>query len=328
MSLLSVIAALVPSIANVVSTMFTNKSNQQLMEGQQEYNTQMLDKQNEYNTPANQVQRLKDAGINPTSLGMGSGISQSGGQSASALPVDMIPMLDPLANFSNDYMSMMSGKESYEKAITDMSLRDYRVKQAELENEKLTKESQLLGLDAQNQIIVNQFESARQQLALKNGYADLDLKKSEKAHLNKLIESLQVSMEKEVAETLKIESDTKVNYARIDEIVALIASHKADTRLKDAQTALTDAETQTETYQAQKVHNESLTAGSEAENAPDLYNKIIEKYGAEIKNISAQTNKTETEVFWYILTNVYKGSALATKVGAFAGAKIGAFMGK
>ena len=56
-----------------ISSLVTGLTNHQISQGQMEHEEAMMDKQNEYNLPVNQLQRLKDAGINPTSLGMGQG---------------------------------------------------------------------------------------------------------------------------------------------------------------------------------------------------------------------------------------------------------------
>lgn len=73
---LAVGSAIVGGVANAWSSSATNESNQLLNKRQREWQTKenekqrafqqfMFDQSNAYNTPANQMKRLKDAGLNP-----------------------------------------------------------------------------------------------------------------------------------------------------------------------------------------------------------------------------------------------------------------------
>lgn len=57
--------SLVGGFFNALSAESANDANLQLMHDQQYWQERMWDKNNEYNTPKNQIQRLKDAGLNP-----------------------------------------------------------------------------------------------------------------------------------------------------------------------------------------------------------------------------------------------------------------------
>ena len=65
------------SIGNVVSTAMTNRANMKLADHQFAQNVKMWNMQNEYNAPSAQVQRLKDAGLNPN-LMYGNGTAATG----------------------------------------------------------------------------------------------------------------------------------------------------------------------------------------------------------------------------------------------------------
>lgn len=58
-------AGLVGGFFNALSAESANDANLQLMHDQQYWQERMWDKNNEYNTPKNQIQRLKEAGLNP-----------------------------------------------------------------------------------------------------------------------------------------------------------------------------------------------------------------------------------------------------------------------
>lgn len=96
-------ASLIGSLVNSRNTRKTNQANRQLAQQQNEYNVALQDKQfqydtaasekeyernlalwqmnNEYNSPASQVQRYKDAGLNPNLI-YGSGTASAGNASA------------------------------------------------------------------------------------------------------------------------------------------------------------------------------------------------------------------------------------------------------
>lgn len=58
-------ASLIGGLVGFSSNSSTNKANMELARYQNEWNEQMWNKQNEYNLPVNQMQRFKDAGLNP-----------------------------------------------------------------------------------------------------------------------------------------------------------------------------------------------------------------------------------------------------------------------
>lgn len=68
------------SIGNVISTAMTNRANMKLADHQFAQNVKMWNMQNEYNAPSAQVQRLKDAGLNPN-LMYGNGNAATGNSS-------------------------------------------------------------------------------------------------------------------------------------------------------------------------------------------------------------------------------------------------------
>lgn len=80
---------LLDSIANVGLALFQNKQNRKLAREQRSFDREMWEKTNEYNSPAQQMLRLKGAGLNPN-LVYGSG-SVSGNTSPASMPKYEIP---------------------------------------------------------------------------------------------------------------------------------------------------------------------------------------------------------------------------------------------
>lgn len=79
------ISAIVGAGANLGATAMQNTANRKLAKQQRKWNEWMWDKQNAYNLPSAQMQRLKDAGLNPRLI-YGSGSSNTGVSSSPAKP--------------------------------------------------------------------------------------------------------------------------------------------------------------------------------------------------------------------------------------------------
>ena len=75
--------AAIAAAGGVFSTMLQNEANVRLAQQQREYDRKMWYEQAAYNSPVNQVQRLRDAGLNPA-LAMQNGMMNSGMQSQSS----------------------------------------------------------------------------------------------------------------------------------------------------------------------------------------------------------------------------------------------------
>lgn len=92
--------------ANIQINRENNEFNERMMQKQQDYNTDMWNKQNAYNTPSAQVQRLKEAGLNPylmmsngNQIGTASSANSTSMASASGNP--NVQAYDPSSGISN-----------------------------------------------------------------------------------------------------------------------------------------------------------------------------------------------------------------------------------
>lgn len=107
----SLLSAGIGALGSVFGSLFgkksqddTNKANMELAEYQYSKNLEMWNRQNEYNTPANQVKRIKAAGLNPALL-YGSG---SVANTASSAPSYQAPNLRAYTNFGDFGASYLS----------------------------------------------------------------------------------------------------------------------------------------------------------------------------------------------------------------------------
>ena len=123
---------------NLKIAQMNNEFNERMMQKQMDYNTDMWNKQNEYNTASAQVQRLKEAGLNPylmmsngSQIGSASSVNSPSLASASGNP--NIQAYDP----SN---SIASGVNAIGGAIANY----ISMKKAESEISKMNFENKLL----------------------------------------------------------------------------------------------------------------------------------------------------------------------------------------
>ena len=196
----------------IASAILTNLANRQISQEQMQHEKDMVDYQNDYNLPANQMQRLKDAGINPTSLGMGTGMLVGGNTSASPNPYTSAYMQDPLASVSNSMLAQMQAQESGENALSERTFREERLRNLQLNNDKYMEEIVMLGLDQRAQQIANDYAAALNEVALNEGAARIDRTRAEINEIEQRIEeSQQYILQKLPAEVQKILSEAKIN---------------------------------------------------------------------------------------------------------------------
>ena len=84
---MSIVGTLAGGLFGALGQQKTFKNNKRLMQMQQKFDKQMYDYQNAYNTPSAQMQRLKDAGLNPALMyGQGTTGNASNQPKAQTLP--------------------------------------------------------------------------------------------------------------------------------------------------------------------------------------------------------------------------------------------------
>lgn len=147
-----------PVVGGVASSLINSSSNVKLSREQREFDYQMWKLNNEYNTPAKQVQRLRDAGVNPA-LGLTNGVMDSGVSSSSA-GGQSAPTVDfsPIAN------GVRSSFELYNQR---------RLNEAQIQN---------LNEQSTNQAIKNRYENQRQIIELDKMLSEQKLSDSQREY--------------------------------------------------------------------------------------------------------------------------------------------------
>lgn len=119
-------AVIVPAVISLITSVAGLASSNAMAKRQNRYNEEMINKQNEYNSPAAQMQRYREAGINPylamTSGGVSSG-TQEQPQEKVAEPGLSGLKFDQLIPLLSLYSQMQVNKANIDKAEADSKLK-------------------------------------------------------------------------------------------------------------------------------------------------------------------------------------------------------------
>lgn len=221
----SILGAAGGSIIGAVGSYLTNKQrmnfeqqeaekqrtwNEQQAEKQNEWNLDMWNKTNEYNTASAQVQRLKDAGLNPLYYGI-DGVAAQPMNAAQPLGYDRasVPNLEnPLAGVASTFMQARSMQK------------DIEMKNAQID--KLKADTASVGLD-------NEWKDKTMDARVEAEKLANELTKEQKAKIVDERKQIAENIKKTIAETdneiakgLLINAQTRVSNAQADEIIAMV----------------------------------------------------------------------------------------------------------
>lgn len=266
--------------SNLLGTVITNKYNERQAELQRDWNEQMMNKQNAfsldmwnktnaYNSPSAQVQRLRDAGLNPLFYGL-DGSSANSFQSAQALGYDrssMSPMSNPVSSGLDAYTQMKSLQK-------DIELKDAQI-------DKLSADSSSVKLD--NEFKDKTMDARVESVNLGNSLTkeNIEKVKSEKSQIEANIRKTIAETENEFARKLLIDAQTNVAKAQEKEIIELLPYKKL---LSEAQTEAQKAAAASAWLKA--AIDKNLIDGG-------YVDSLIDKYSADAKGSAALANINE-----------------------------------
>lgn len=148
----------VGTAGNIVSTLITNASNRAMQRESNEFNRQMWLEQTEYNSPANQIARLKGAGLNPN-LANGEP-NQAGAPPEYRSSKNEAPQVDPM--MIANAMLLKSQQEANDSvAEKERALADKTNTENDLLKKELGTYDERYELDKQTKTIINQLHQAK-----------------------------------------------------------------------------------------------------------------------------------------------------------------------
>lgn len=228
------IGSVVTSRANNEAVDKTNAANAEMMREQNAFNVDMWNRQNEYNLPINQMNRLKEAGINPA-LAYTNGVS---GNSATSAPTSASAAPSISKSYSNLITDMMEtmikgqeiknmkAEENLDKANTEATYKSIEVSDHVIvqidESVKLSKE--------QRNYLAQQGEAIRKNIESVD--VDIAIKKEQLTYQK--IQNEIASMCKD-ADVKKRMNEAKISEQQFVNMVAQLYNIQADTKLKGAQ---------------------------------------------------------------------------------------------
>lgn len=195
----------------------TRKWNEEMMDRQRSWALEDWNRQNEYNLPANQMQRLKDAGLNPHLI-YGNGnvtvastqpIKSSGVQSWNPKPVDFSGIGNALSQY-------------FQIQLSQAQLDNLRVQKTVMEQEALNKETERKRMEVGMGLTGVQTDRAKFDLELAKDLRSTDIL-TRTAALNKLNAETQFTLNEDERKKL---SNTQSLAKGVEEIALIIAQRE------------------------------------------------------------------------------------------------------
>lgn len=228
------IGSLLTNHTNSESVDKTNAANSQMMREQNAFSVDMWNRQNEYNLPINQMNRLKNAGINPA-LAYTNGVSGNSATSAPTSASSAPAISKSYSNFITDMMETMlqgqqiknmKAEENLDKANTEATYKNIKVSDhviVQIDESVKLSQSQREYLAEQGELIRKNIESIDVDTALKNEQLTYQKIQNEIASMCKN------------ADVKKRMNEAKISEQQFVNMVAQLYNIQADTKLKGAQ---------------------------------------------------------------------------------------------
>lgn len=262
---------------NLKINQMNNEFNERMMQKQMDYNTLMWNKQNEYNSPSAQVQRFRDAGLNPYMLmnGGSAGNAQAAGSTSPASAAGVAPQQAYHPDFSGIPQSIL-----------------------------MAKQGQNIDADTHRQVIDNQTQGIRNMQQFANMVADTESKKV----MNKLNQTILNYADQMQLEQLRNLQNQNANMLRegllMDKNLSIFDEQ---TRLDFAQRAATILLTnaQTRASKQQTIHEIQKMYQTIAQTAGIKVSNDIAKRSAE-HIVEKAYRDSAPQTMWSTITNGYR----------------------
>lgn len=320
-------AALIAALASILVAGVTYASNKNLMDKQQNYNKEQLDLQNEYNTPSAQMERLKDAGINPSTSFMHGGQTVMN-QSAQPLPFNPLPT--DFSSLGNMMSSFSNSKLQFSQAKTEDLLREEKYNNLKLQNEQYVANIEKIGVDTKGVQIANQYASALNEVSLMKSRSEIGLNLRQMAIAQKEVEKMKYELENVLPQEVKESvSREKLNLLEQDKVVAEIeriyyqnAQSEAETQESVARKDLIEAQTKTEESEQGLLEQEANLAESQNKYLDKQVQLFLDTYDEQVEQIATDLRISKKQAQWYIAQQLI-GAATQLSFTAASGAFVG-----
>lgn len=287
---------------NLASTIYTNNKNAQLIERQNRLNIEQWQRENQYNLPIMQVERLKQAGLNPNLMfGEGAGSLLSAPSPEMRSSQYQAPQIDPLT------MAQIRKLEAETQSITDDNNRQNQLQPLNMRN-----------LSAQVDNLTSQSILAKSSAAM---YDALKGKaKQEQQNLlqqweqnNQSFQYLLSSLESKA----RIDKETAARIAR--SLEASISSAEALAKFNGEQARLAGYKAFSERMIASAQQSQAITAA----NRLNFDTRVFDEYTSktmqadmELKLSELRKNISETVRNWQE-SDLFDDTQLAKIIGAY-----------
>ena len=238
---------------------------QSLLNMQNDYNTEMWLRSNQYNSPANQMQRLIDAGINADaaaqSVAGGNGNFTSPVQSSLTPSVNsgIASIVDAFNGLHSDFITREFQRENLRSQTEGLDIDNSikPIKNAREERyvasliEKSAHENDLS--DAQTKQILELLPYYKNKTQ-----AEIDMTNNLVLKLQSEVDKIRKEIQLDDVQISKILSDVKLNEAEVDKLASDIAVNYAKVSETEASTLLIGKQTETEAIKAQITRLQQL----------------------------------------------------------------------
>ena len=232
---MAVVEALVAGIGGAFNSIFQgrqNRKNREFQERENQINRQfavdMWNKQNEYNLPTNQMQRLRDAGINPH-------LAYSNGQPMNTSNAPATP--SGVGSLPQGIAPQMNIGEIFNALMTKAQIKQMEAQTEKTLAEKEEVEARTEGIGKDNKVKDIELTHKDRQILAEIGVNEQNIEESKSRIESSEIANRKMEQEIENLRSTKNLTDQQVENLKktVYLIEAQINNTKADTGLKDAQ---------------------------------------------------------------------------------------------
>lgn len=216
----TLLAGAITGAANVASTLFTNSSNRSAQESANQANLDLWREQTAYNNPTNQMQRLRQAGLNPDLMYGQNGVTANAASSAPQMLASqsVAPQLNPLtaaqiANINADTQKKEQDIEESKSRI-EVNQNSITIAGREIDLKQNLTDAQVRQIDADISLVQPTIDKMVSEVAnLKAQFKILD------EHSKQEVVNTAIKVATKDASIRKIISDADLNDKQLDLLV-------------------------------------------------------------------------------------------------------------